>query len=369
MRHISALSPRSFVSMTTVSLTWPSGQIDNVPALWLRDNCPCEQCRIELTSEHRFIIATVDPTLTPVAVTQTDDGVVVDWGDHVSTYSQSWMDDVRAQVARCFPPMERWDADDEIRRFSFDILDTDPPTEISALDHFCRFGAIVITDTPCEPGWSETLYRRWGPPTELPFAKVHDVYVDPSGYNVAHTAEALPPHNDFASKRNRPSGQILHMLANEAEDGDSIIVDGLAIVDQLTDDERSVLTTMPAAFRQFSETTETWSRSTVLQIDESGAPVGLCYSNQLLQAIDPWHTDASAWYEAYHRLTTLIIDPANQVRFRLSAGDLLMLHGHRMLHGRTAFSPASGVRHLQDIYFDFDDVANELHRRQRLQTA
>lgn len=355
--------------MTTVSLTWLSGRVDNVPALWLRDNCPCSECRVEATSEHRFIVANVDRALSPLTVTPTDDAIVVDWGDHVSTYTEAWMEDVQAQVARTFPPMQRWDAGATIGRFSFNEIDQDADTEIAALDHFCRFGAVVITDTPTEPGWSETLYRRWGPPTELPFAKIHDVYVDPAGYNVAHTSEALPPHNDFASKRNRPSGQILHMLTNDAEDGDSIIVDGLAVIDQLSETEQRVLATMPATFRQFSHNTETWSRSTVLQVDETGTAIGLRFSNQLLQAIDPWHPQSEQWYEAYHHLASLIIDPANQVRFRLSSGDLLMIHGHRMLHGRTAFSPATGVRHLQDIYFDFDDVANELHRRQQISAA
>lgn len=352
--------------MTTVSLTWPSGRVDSVPALWLRDNCPCSACRIEATSEHRFLVSEVDPALTPVSVTACDDGVVVDWGDHVSVYSATWLEEVEAQVTRDFPQMERWDVNTAVHRASYPEMIADPGVEIALLDHFCRLGAVVITDTPTEPGWSETLFRRWGPPTEQPFAKIHDVYVDPDGYNVAHTAEALPPHNDFASKRNRPSGQILHMLTNEAIHGDSILVDGLMIIDQLSYREVEVLASVPASFRQFSHNTETWARTAVVQRDESNAPIGLRFSNQLLQAVNPWHPRTGDWYAAYHHLASLIMASENQTKFRLDSGDLLMVHGHRMLHGRAAFNPGTGVRHLQDIYFDFDDVANELYRRRQI---
>ena len=43
---------------------------------------------------------------------------------------------------------------------------------------------------------------------------------------VAHTSKGLPPHNDFASYKSQPSIQALHMLENECEGGESIIVDG-----------------------------------------------------------------------------------------------------------------------------------------------
>ena len=48
--------------------------------------------------------------------------------------------------------------------------------------------------------------------------RIHNVKVDPKGYNVAHTNLDLPPHNDFASIP-PPSVQALHMLANEARVG------------------------------------------------------------------------------------------------------------------------------------------------------
>jgi gamma-butyrobetaine dioxygenase len=71
--------------------------------------------------------------------------------------------------------------------------------------------------------------------------------------------------------------------------------------------------------------------------------------------LDPEEPRYDLWLDGYLHLTELLTDPARQRRFRLDAGDALFVHGHRVLHGRTAFV-ADGRRHLQDCYFDFDDV-------------
>ncbi|MDC6461217.1 gamma-butyrobetaine hydroxylase-like domain-containing protein, partial [Gammaproteobacteria bacterium] len=35
----------------------------NLPYLWVRDNCPCNECRIKETQEKRFILSSVPPDL------------------------------------------------------------------------------------------------------------------------------------------------------------------------------------------------------------------------------------------------------------------------------------------------------------------
>ena len=53
----------------------------------------------------------------------------------------------------------------------------------------------------------------------------------------------------------------------------------------------------------------------------------------------------------------LVVNPANRVTFRTENGDMLLVHGHRILHAREAYDSRSGPRHLQDTYFEFDDIA------------
>ncbi len=341
----------------------PNGLLE-VPALWLRDNCPCQECRVTATTEHRFVIANADSALAPVSVSVTGAETVVDWGDHQSHYGEQWWVAIDAQTRRQAPDNKPWLAEGIPMRFEYEaITGGDPEVEAAFLAAFCDYGAVIVTSTPTEPGSCEPFLRRWAPPIEVPFALIHDVYVDPAGYNVAHTSEALPPHTDMASKLYPPSGQILHMLVNEAEDGDSVLVDGFAVLAQLDEEDLQILESVPVEFRQFSATAETWCRAPVVRRNPDSSFAQIRFSNQLLQTIDPTLPVTATWYEAYHRLTSLIMDEANQTQFRLNSGDLMMINNHRVLHARRSFQPSTGHRHLQDIYFDATDVHNEAWRK------
>ena len=46
-------------------------------------------------------------------------------------------------------------------------------------------------------------------------------------------------------------------------------------------------------------------------------------------------------------------------KFRLESGHILLVYGHRVLHGRCEFQ-LDGKRHLQDAYYEMDNVENNL---------
>ena len=76
------------------------------------------------------------------------------------------------------------------------------PASAELSDDQLRFvadGAMILEGAPTEPGTLEYLAPRLGPGREVLFDRIHDVAVDPCGYNVAHTPLPLPPH---VSERN-----------------------------------------------------------------------------------------------------------------------------------------------------------------------
>ena len=60
------------------------------------------------------------------------------------------------------------------------------------------------------------------------------------------------------------------------------------------------------------------------------------------------------YHQARQRLGQLFQDPANEIRFQLESGELMMFDNTRVLHGRTAFDTNEGHRHLQGCYMDSD---------------
>lgn len=348
------------IGADAVEVCWANGAASRLPFLWLRDNCGCEECRIEQTSEKRFVVADVPADLEPVDVALLGDELRVEWPDgHLTRYSGL---EIRALEAEEAVPRTPWGCGFKPRRTDFLAFLDEDRVAARAIEDFIEHGAMVLTAAPTEPGTLELLAPRLGPVREVLFARIHDVRVDPAGYNVAHTPMALPPHNDFASYSWPPSVQALHMLANETPGGESIIVDGWRIVEELRAEQPEhfeALCSMPVPFREFDDHNETFAVAPMIRLDSDGEIAGFRFSNQLMQAIPPNRPGVAAFYRAYHEICRRVTAVSAQAVFRLEAGQILIVASHRVLHARKAFEPV-GRRHLQDAYFEYDNVQNHL---------
>jgi gamma-butyrobetaine dioxygenase len=343
-----------------LEIRWTSGDSSVLPYLWLRDNCDCNDCRVEQTSEKKFMIKDVAADIVPAVVELDADVLIVTWPDgHQSRYAGA---DVCGLSAASHADWSSWDADFEPLRIDYHGFLDDDRQAAAAIANFLRYGAIILEAAPTEPGTLESLAPRLGPVRELLFARIHDVVVDPAGYNVAHTAFELPPHNDFASYSWPPSVQALHMLVNETIGGASVIVDGWSVVQQLREDHPAMfdsLCSTPVPFREFDEDNETYAVAPLVRCDANGNILSLRFSNQLMQRIDPTRPGVADFYRAYHELFRRLADDSAKATFLMRAGDILIVACHRVLHGRRAFD-AHGARHLQDAYFELDNVSNHL---------
>ena len=65
--------------------------------------------------------------------------------------------------------------------------------------------------------------------------RIHNVSIDGHVYNIAYFLE-VPPHNDFTSYTWPPSVQALHMLVNDCKGGESMIVDGYSVLNDLKEE-------------------------------------------------------------------------------------------------------------------------------------
>jgi len=351
------------VSGSQISLGFSDGSKRSFPQIWLRDNCVCDQCRIVSTGEHRYFLGTVEELPSATGATMHDNDLRIDWSDgHTSTFTAHDFAALTATARRSHRPRQAWAADFTPPRFDHDELFSTDAVRIEMLATFLEVGAVLITGMPNEPGECARFLERLAVPLrDTPFDRVHDVFFRSDGYNVAHTDEPLPPHNDFASYQWPPSGQLLHFLVNEVEGGDSVLVDGWQVLADLRTEHPhavDVLARVPIAFREHSDTAESWTRAPMVRLDSHDEIVGFRFSNQLMQPLDPTLPEVAEWYQAYHLLSRRLADPANQVSFRTNAGEMQMLHAHRVLHARRGFDGTTGARHLQDTYFEYDDIAS-----------
>ena len=239
----------------------------------------------------------------------------------------------------------------------FDPAHQDDAAAIEFLDAFFRHGYVVFRNTPAEVGTVARVADRLGYLVGQNFGWVFDVEAKPSPTDLAYTAFALAAHSDEPYRRPVPGIQMLHCIRNEAVGGDSTLVDGLAAALALEaehPDWHAALVETEVVWRYDMGTDTVVNRGHLLEYDRHGRYRQIRLNTKLDEPIVRPGVDLDAFYAGRRWLTAWTNDPAHQVTFRLEPGDLMFMDNHRALHGRTAFDPTTGHRHLQGCYIEHD---------------
>jgi gamma-butyrobetaine dioxygenase len=259
---------------------------------------------------------------------------------------------------------------------TFDRAAADPGAIVGFLSLFFRHGYIVFRNTPAEAGTVARIADRLGYIVGHNFGWVFDVEAKPSPTDLAYTSIGLPAHSDEPYRQPVPGIQMLHCICNEAPGGDSTLVDGLAAAMALEAAHpawHAALVQTEVEWRYDMGTDTVVNRGHILEYDRHGRYRQIRFNTKLDEPIvRPGH-DLSDFYAGRRWLTAWTNDPAHQVTFRLEPGDVMFMDNHRALHGRTAFDPSRGHRHLQGCYIEHDgpDTMYRLavrHRRAMLES-
>lgn len=333
--------------------------------VWLRDNCWCDDCKVPQSAERRLYTANIPHDLVARAARQdAEQNLHIEWSDgHRSSYAAGWLRahdySASARAARAHEPV-LWRSDlAHVPTFEYDDVVGTDTGQLDYLNAVRDYGVAVVQNTPSRLGEVERFAETIGHVRETAFERIHNVQHDPSGYNVAHTPLELKPHTDLPSYHWPPSIQLLHFLTNEATGGESTVTDGWAILADLRRDDPEAfetLTRVPVGYQLFSDDEDTYATSPMIELDPTGRVRTFRYSNQLAQPLDVPFDDVEPFYEAYRKLGAMVDSDRYKVAFKTNSGDLLAVHGHRVMHGRLPYDPASGARHLQDVYMEFDDL-------------
>ena len=102
-----------------VVIEWADGRVSPFHHVWLRDNCPCDQCVYSVTREQVFESVDAAEDLQPLATRIDTDGCLrIDWQDgHLSRFDPGWLrahaydDESRAERLAGKPQPRLWHSD------------------------------------------------------------------------------------------------------------------------------------------------------------------------------------------------------------------------------------------------------------------
>lgn len=359
-----------------VAIEWADGRFSPFHHVWLRDNCPCEQCVYSVTREQVFEIIDAAPDLTPASTHIDSDGCLrIDWQDgHHSRFDPGWLrahaydDASRAERLAAKPKACLWRSDLQLPVFDYAALMNDNSALLQWLIAVRDIGLTQVRGVPTEPGSLKLIAQRISFIRESNFGVLFNVQSKADADSNAYTAFNLPLHTDLPTRELQPGLQFLHCLVNDAAGGESIFVDGFAIADALRQEAPQLfhaLCEIPVEFRNKDRHSDYRCLAPIIALDALGRVAEIRMANFLRGAFDTSVEQMPLLYRAYRRLIAMTREPRFRLMQRLNPGELWCFDNRRTLHARNAFDPATGARHFQGCYVDRDELLSRILVLQR----
>jgi len=358
---------------TGIAVRWSDGHRSRFHTLWLRDNCSTGG---EKRGAHRTaLISDLDPDLTTIDAHLNDLGEVeVEFSDgHVSMFSPTWL------LENCPEPASRRLRTRRISHFragtplrEFTLPTTGSAEHCDLLDAVKEWGVAIVNDVPPDEAGTERLAALIGKVRDSDFGRLFDIVVEPNAWESSQSTDAQDPHTDDPY-RYAPSGaSILHCVDVSTNGGDSLLVDGFAVAEQLRDDDPDAFDLLSSVHVPFvrhrsdsvaqGEDVNLIADAAVIALDRDDEICGIRFHQR---AFGPFDIDPAVMGDYYRALIEFgrrVNDPANTIQLRLRPGQAIVYDNQRALHGRTAFSIEGGRRHVRLCTIDRDQFHSRLRR-------
>lgn len=359
-----------------VVIEWADGRVSPFHHVWLRDNCPCDQCVYSVTREQVFESVDATEDLQPLATRIDSDGCLrIDWQDgHLSRFDPGWLrahaydEESRAERLASKPQPHLWHSDLQLPVFDYIALMNDNAALLQWLLAVRDIGLTQVRGVPTEPGSLKLIAQRISFIRESNFGVLFNVQSKADADSNAYTAFNLPLHTDLPTRELQPGLQFLHCLVNDAEGGESIFVDGFAIADALRLEDPQLfeaLCEIPVEFRNKDRHSDYRCLAPIIAVDALGRVAEIRMANFLRGAFDTSVAQMPLLYRAYRRFIAMTREPRFRLMQRLKPGELWCFDNRRTLHARNAFDPATGARHFQGCYVDRDELLSRILVLQR----
>ncbi|MCG7629799.1 TauD/TfdA family dioxygenase [Epibacterium sp. MM17-32] len=358
-----------------VLVSFTDGTSARYPYIWLRDNDPAGFHPD--TQERVTDLSAIPPDITAASVAISGSHLMVHWQDAAESSSRFDLTWLRAHVpgTRASDPartgFQPWRSDlgaDGIPRVAAQEVLTSDRMLRSWLEQTQIMGLSIIEGLADTTEAGMEVARRIGFLRQTNFGVTFEVKSKPNPNNLAYTPIALPLHTDLTNQELPPGFQFLHCLANEAEGGGSLFCDGYAIAEDLRHQDPEsfeLLSTVSVPFRFHDHETDIRNRKKVINLDEEGRVIEICFNAHLADIFDLEPALMQRYYRAYRQFMILTRSPEYLVTLKLKGGEMVVFDNRRVLHGRDAFDPQTGYRHLHGCYVDrgeFESRLRVLHR-------
>lgn len=349
-------------------MTWDDGVESWYPWLWLRDHAHDEATIHPVTQQRQLETASLPPDLRATSAIA-DQGVArITWQGNaeVSEVPVEFLSRFRspkaARIGAAIRPV-LWDRDAiasaPIRIDHQRVLADDAGVH-EWMSIVATYGFAIVTGTPATAEATESLIRRVGYVRETIFGGFWEFTADLSKADLAYTNNYLSAHTDGTYSHDAPGLQMLHCLHFDGTGGESTLVDGFKIAEQLRASEPElfdVLSTVAIPGQYIGDGSHLMAARPVFRHDHNGALVQVSYNNSDRAPFLLPPDEMAQLYAALRAFDNLANSESMQWSQVLRPGDALLFDNWRALHGRREYT---GKRTMCGAYLNHEDFESRL---------
>ena len=373
----------------SVEIAGPFG----LPAIWLRDNCRCSECRDPGTGQRLSSISDLSASVFIMAIHQTGSRIEIEFGPdrHHVIYDAGWLGQFRpdggrepgpdasgyavtacADDGRTEDAKRLWDAAGISEAFphgSWPLYQAEAAHRQACLQAVLRDGFVVLTDVPREADAVLAVAQSIGAVRETERGRVVDIKPRADQPPRAWTTRPRMPCTAAPFRDPLLTVMLLGCLDDGGDGAKSTLVDGFRAAATLRAEQSArfgVLAKTPVTFARADARADLRATRPVISVDARGRIREVHFASSYLAPLRGRASEIVAFYDAYRSFVQLLAKPELGLTFRLRPGDCLILDNTRILHGRTGFTE-TGHRHMARCWTDLDGLASSLALLERRQ--
>ncbi|XP_065123739.1 gamma-butyrobetaine dioxygenase [Paramisgurnus dabryanus] len=377
VRHAQAMDRERLLQ-----IDWDDGSCSLYPFTWLRDNCQCPLCMLQSAQARSLLLLDLDVHTGMDQVQLMDNKVSITWPDqHSSVFEPDWL------KKRCFSTEARqalqeelflnereyWDSGLQIPTLDFKEVLHDDKTALAWLEALRRVGIVYLKGAPVEQGQVARLSQRIGYLRLTFYGHTWQVQDKAMANNVAYTSGKLSLHTDYPALHHPPGVQFLHCIRQAEQGGESEVVDGFHMAEQLRMEDPEAFNILSSVRVDFTDSGADYcdfsvqSKHHIIDVDTEGRVVRINYNNATRDSVlDLPLNQVQPFYSSLKAFVDLLSRPENVFTYKMKPGDLVTFDNWRLLHGRKSYVSHSvqknrnSTRHLEGAYLDWDEVMSRL---------
>ena len=231
-----------------------------------------------------------------------------------------------------------------------------------------EYGFALASGVPVTLEATELLAKRVGYVRSTIFGGMWDFTANLAFKDTAYTPVAIGPHTDGTYSFDSPGYQMFHCLQFDGTGGESTLVDGFRVADQIKRTDPisfEVLSSVKVPAQYLGDGVHLRAEHPIIALDHHGDFSQVAYNNYDRAPFRLPTPRMNAFYKALKLWDSLVNDPAYEITFRLAPGTALLFDNWRTLHGRRAYR---GFRRLCGAYLNKEDFDSKLRVLRSTQT-